>query len=748
MHKKYILKLLYRLTKLFSSQSNASNIDVLREEFQLMFDCFKQLIATNRDALENMTEISEALREGMPVGMTFVRSRCKRVSRNVFSIIDLLNRLSKNSYSKLYEKFREIESRIEPMPGNNPSIDSENFILSLREIDLNYTDQVGEKMSNLGEIHNSLHLNVPQGFIITANAYWHFMELTGLQMEIDEILSTVSPREVDKIDNLSTKIQNLIIDAELPVELEASIVIQIKDIFKKADKTMPFAVRSSAQGEGLPGKSCAGMYLTRLGVYGHEVIKVYKEILASKYGPRAIIYRLNNGINDKDVAMCVGCIPLIKAKCGGVVYSRNPLNIRDKNIQIHSIFGLPSIVVDGSADSDLVVVSRKDPINVIKKEIALKKNQYIFDENRGIIPVELSKPQQSFLSIEEDMAVELAKQVKKIEKHFATSQDIEWVIDKNNSIIFLQSRALLLRECDNHITEDEDIGHVLATGRVTASSGSASGTVHIVNKREDVFNIPENSVLVFKLPVTNWAIGIKRASAIIAEQGGVAGHFANVARELNVPALFGVRDAMRRFKGGEIITVDADRKKIFRGTVEKIIHKPETLQTSIRSKGFRILEKASKHITPLNLLDPGDHTKFTPDNCKSFHDITRFCHEKSIQEMYNFGTKHNFPERSAKRLYVNTPTQFWIIDLADGFKPGAAKGKYIKLKDVVSAPMQALWHGMTTIPWDMPQLDTRGFLEILMESTMNTGLNYSVSSPYTKKNYFMVTRKYCSSHIH
>ena len=122
------------------------------------------------------------------------------------------------------------------------------------------------------------------------------------------------------------------------------------------------SLRSSALGEDALHTSFAGQYRSELNVSSDNLIHAYKEIAASKYSLQAIIYRLNRGIRDEDIDMCVGCMSMINAIAGGVIYSRNPLDVRDERIFIHSVFGLPKSVVDGSVSADLFAVSRNHPL--------------------------------------------------------------------------------------------------------------------------------------------------------------------------------------------------------------------------------------------------------------------------------------------------------------------------------------------------------------------------------------------------
>lgn len=722
-------------------------IEALRTTFQRRYHNFKLLLNANSKALEIMAELEEARSGNKPFGMFFVNARCTAACVNVFRAVELLNELAPEKYSALYESFRTIESKIgEIIRFARRTTGSEPRIIPLASLDITQSNLAGNKLANLGEIHKRLGLPVPNGFAISSRAFQEFLG-GDLQVEIDRLMQSSSPEDMDQVFLLSARIQKQIREAEVPAGLEKEIFDAYNRLKREEGDSLRVAMRSSAVGEDSSRTSCAGLYHSELNVRGENLMRAYKEIVASKYRPEAIMYRINRGIRDEDVDMCVGCMSMVPAKAGGVLYTRNPLDASDERIFIHSAYGLPKAVVDGSVESDAWVVTR-NPLRIEEHHTGQKREKIVCDAKEGIRQMNVPERDRLLPSITDSTVMRLAEIAVQIEEHYGCAQDIEWALNEKGEIVILQCRPVRLPgmvEVQKRQPAKVPASAVIAAGGVTASPGAACGPVFVLRKESEILSFPKGAVLVVKQALPRWAAVLTRASALIAEQGSAAGHLANLAREFGVPAIMGLEGAINRLEDGQMVTVDADGVCVCAGRIEPILADSERSRRLMEgSPVLDVLNRAMECITPLNLLDP-QAIEFRPSSCRTLHDITRFCHEKAVLEMFSFGRDHHFSEKSSKQLMCDgVSMQWWVLNLDDGFKEEMA-GKFVTLDNIASIPMLALWQGITAVPWaGPPALQPGSLVAIMLESARDPAMEPSLPSPYKNRNFFMISKNFCS----
>jgi pyruvate, water dikinase len=727
---------------------DTADVEALRIDFKERYHHFKLLLNANSNALSAMADMEKALSGSYPFSMSFVRSRCTQVSVNVFQMIQHIEKLAPEKYPTLRERFIDIRHQVDSVFKAEKQIPDKRLVIPFKDIHRDMADIVGNKMANLGEIRNKTHFSVPPGFALSTFACEEFFEHNGLQTEIDRKLQAVDGDDLQVLYQLSSEIQQLINRSRIPEDLQEAVREAWQELTGNGEKKIKVALRSSALGEDAAGSSFAGQYLSALNVGFEDFFDAYKEVVASKYGLPAMSYRLSRGIRDEDVLMSVGCMVMVEAVSGGVAYSRNPVDMDDDGIFINAVWGLPKSVVDGSTDCDILVVSRDSPRKIIHSSIADKAGKYVCYPEEGVCRMDLTEDDRRWdPSVTDDQAISLAGIAVSLEEYYGFPVDMEWALDPDGNLFVLQCRPLMLKEKTGEmLPEDEDDEKqkaVIVKGGITASPGAAWGVVHKVEKGADVLRFPQDAVLVTAQALPRWAPLINRAAAVITGQGGFAGHLANVTREFGVPGLYGVSGILEKVNNGEMITVDADRRTVYRGKVDVPRSLAPAKSAMAGSPVYEILRQAFEPIVPLNLLDP-DSRDFTASNCRTLHDITRFIHEKSVQEMFNFGREHHFPERSSKQLFYNVPMQWWILNLDDGFSD-EINGKYVRLENIACVPMLAFWEGFATIPWEgPPALDSGGFASVMFRATANTALTTGVRTKYSDRNYFMISKNFCS----
>ncbi|MFZ0240825.1 MAG: PEP/pyruvate-binding domain-containing protein [Desulfobacterales bacterium] len=726
-----------------------ADVDALRLDFKERYRNFQQLISANNKALDIMAGIELALKGERPFGMTFVRGSATAIAVDVYRMVKKIMLLAPGKYDELVARFNQIQKEIEQILTEKKPLKDDRLILHLNHINKDMADVVGGKMANLGEIRNAVGLRVPPGFVITSAAYQKFFDHNDLRTEINRRLQSADLEDIQQLYTLQASLDRLIVEAGVPPDLVDAILEAWRATEEEAGFEITAALRSSALGEDETGSSFAGMHRSELNISAQNVIQAYKEIVASKYSLQAMTYRMKKGFKDEDIAMCVGCLVMVDALAGGVMYSRNPIDIHDDAIFINSAWGLPKAVVDGTIDCDLFVVSRQPALRVIHQDVKDKDRKFVCYPLEGVCRIDLTADgTRRQPSLFEEQVLALAEMAVRMEAHYGAPQDIEWAIGHAGEIYILQCRPLQqvaatvrsLPQVPRKQREEE----VLIEGGVTASPGAVAGAVHRLERGIDMLAFPEGGILVAREALPRWASLINRAAAVVTEHGSFAGHLANVAREFGVPALFGIAGAMTLLGNGDLVTVDATGKTIYRGRLEYLLAAAEKKQGLMEgSPVYNTLRQVSAFIVPLNLLDPAA-PEFVPKNCRTLHDITRFIHEKSVREMFSFGKEHNFSERSSKQLYYKVPMQWWILNLDDGYRD-EVKGKYVKLENIVSVPMLAFWEGFTAIVWDgPPAIDGKGLMSVMFQSTANTALNTGRRTRFADHNYFMISKNFCN----
>jgi pyruvate,water dikinase len=726
--------------------------DHASERFLARCENFRLLLAANNKALETMAEMTEDSRSGRVFGMAHVRAQVLKVAAAVRQMIERLCRMHPGRYDGLRGAFNRIVLEAEGAMAEGVRQDDGPLVLPMDSIRSAHVNETGSKMALLGEIRGELGIPVPKGFSITASAFRLFMEGSGLDDEINRLIQIADGFELEELRSLERSIRHAINLAAMPLEFEQAVEAECGRL-GGTGRPIRLAVRSSAIGEDSKEASFAGQFLTVLGVAPAGVAEAYRNVVASMYSATAMTYRLTRGLREDGLVMCVGCLEMVDALAGGVVYTRDPLGRHPGAMLVSAVPGLPSEIVDGSSAADTWVVER-ETLALIHAEIGDKTWRSELAPGGGIRRRKLRDEFRWEPSVADATVQAVAAMARRIEAHFGSPQDIEWAMGREGELYILQCRPLTLcAPCEApderasgtagdhaaHPTKDDDAPFALLSGCTPASPGVAVGTIHLV-EGDDMLDFPEGAILLARNARPRLSALLPRAAGLVAENGNATGHLANIAREFGIPALVGATGAVDRLGGVGVVTLNADTGVVYLGRRGQASRERATPAMPPETAVTAALRRVLPHVVPLSLTDP-DSSDFAPESCVSFHDITRFCHEKAVAEMFREGEA---PGAKARRLVGEGALQFWLVDVGGG-TTASGDDEYVGLADVASNAMQALWTGMTAVPWDgPPAVDAGGFMSIVFEASQNPALAPGAANPMAERNYFIVGRNYCN----
>src|SRR3989338_7531882 len=488
-------------------------------------------------------------------------------------------------------------------------------ILWFRELGIKDVSRVGGKNASLGEMYNNLvvkGVNLPNGFATTSEAYFNFLQETGLDKKIKEILENIDVHDLKALQQKGKKVRELILHSILTESLQRDIILAYKELSELyQDENTDVAVRSSATAEDLPGASFAGQQETFLNITGEEnLLEAVKKCIASLFTDRAIAYRQEMGFSHLKVGLSVGVQKMVRSDLAssGVMFSCDTESGFSDVVLINANWGLGENVVLGRVEPDQYYIFettlKTGHKPIIEKKIGSKLMTMIYtkDVKNPIKNTKTSqKNQQSFVLSNEEI-LQLAKWSIIVEDHYKKPMDMEWAKDgKENKLYIVQARPETVQSkrnvnvLEDYVLDKSAAKKVLSRG-MSVGGKIGSGKANKIMSSKDINKFKKGEILVTGMTDPDWVPAMKLASAIITDAGGRTAHAAIISRELGIPCIVGTGNATKVLKTGQPITVDCSQGEhglVYQGLI------PFTVKKTDISK----IEKTKTKIE-MNLGDP------------------------------------------------------------------------------------------------------------------------------------------------
>lgn len=688
-------KLTRRILKKTEPEQSPQNKEAAIKVFRKRYARFRKLLDSNAALAELMADMNSKLGGASLFGLSYVHQSSQQAMTLARRMAASLQAMNPGKHGGLIKALERIEADISEIIGEEAGCQGlcRNLTIGFPLINLSMVDWVGGKCANLGEMLNMAEVPVPRGFAVTVTAFKAFMAHEQLEKDVQKLLGKIKSEDRDSLAAILDEVRERVETAPLPESLAVSLQMALSSAFGNEDARL--AVRSSAQAED-GEKSFAGQFLSELNVRRDQLEDSYRRVVASLFTPAATLYRLHQGIPLSETAMAVACLEMVDALASGVAYSHDPVNLMNETLVINGIWGLGRYVVDGQVNPDLWVFTREEKPVLVRRRAATKDRMLCADADGVLQDMPTPKDKERQLCLSEAEAEELARLVMRLDSHYGGYQDIEWAKTPKGEIIFLQSRPLDTRAGSATGPKPPLLTQypLLIEGGDIASPGVGHGIVVMPKSPAELLHFPKGGILAAAHSSSEYAAVMDKAQAVLAQTGGITGHMATICREFHVPTLLNIPGLMQKLRPGMEITVDAFSGRVYEGKAEELLPlrlelDPVRLQdTPVHS----LLRDASRLILPLNLTDPSS-AAFSPAHCKTVHDVMRYCHEKSYQEMFAISDSAFQAGSVAMKFKAPLPIDLYIIDLDKGTS-AAAGASSVTPEEILSVPLKAMLKGM------------------------------------------------------
>ncbi|WP_419571913.1 phosphoenolpyruvate synthase [Rheinheimera sp.] len=464
----------------------------------------------------------------------------------------------------------------------------QEFVVWYQDLGMHDVPRVGGKNASLGEMISNLAnagVQVPGGFATTAYAFNQFLDQSGLNERIYQLLDGLDVDDVNALAKAGAQIRQWVIDTPFQSEFEQALQQAYQQLVSDSVGDVSFAVRSSATAEDMPDASFAGQQETFLNVRGYEQVhEAVKHVFASLFNDRAISYRVHQGYDHRGVALSAGVQRMVRSdlSSSGVMFSIDTESGFEDVVFVTSSYGLGEMVVQGAVNPDEFYVHKPtvlaDRPAVVRRTLGSKLLQMVYSSDlshgKQVLVQDVAAGKRQQFSLTDAEVQELAKQAIIIEQHYGRPMDIEWAkdgVDGKLYIVQARPETVRSREDSNEMERFQLKGSsaVLTEGRAIGHK-IGSGKAKVLASIADMDQIQPGDVLVTDMTDPDWEPIMKRASAIVTNRGGRTCHAAIIARELGIPAVVGCGDATSRIENGQDVTVscaEGDTGYVYQGVL-------------------------------------------------------------------------------------------------------------------------------------------------------------------------------------
>src|SRR5450830_1959437 len=400
---------------------------------------------------------------------------------------------------------------------------------------------VGGKNASLGELYSTLSkqgVRVPNGFALTADAYWDALTAAKAWERLHALLDDLDKRQVDILAQRAAEAREIVYQATATGPLREQVDAAYRQLEAEYGANLAVAVRSSATAEDLPSASFAGQHESFLNISGaDDLFETCRRCFASIFTDRAISYRVDKGFDHFKVALSVGVMKMVRSDraASGVTFTLDTESGCRDVVFITGVYGLGENIVQGTVDPDEFYVHkptfRQGYRAVLSRSLGGKQMRMVYARGHGRTKnVSVPKSDRERFCITDAEVLALADHAIRIEDHYSSNaghpmpMDIEWAKDADDEQIYIiQARPETVASRRSPTSLEtyslKESAPALVTGRAVGEK-IAFGPVRVIADARELATFRPGEILVAESTSPDWEPVMKIAAAIVTERGG------------------------------------------------------------------------------------------------------------------------------------------------------------------------------------------------------------------------------------
>ena len=721
--------------KVNQSSSGTQDIDIWR--IKALFNNFRKILQLNTLVFEQIAAMDRALGGEYIFDRKFLEDSVRTIASHVHHVTYNLNTLTNNSYIELYDRYQEIRIILDDILAGNTKALSCPPVLPLDSLSWELEPLVGIDLVCLAELRHHPGIKARDGLVITSDSTYAILHNatsaapseTGLSFDLvteslrNSLRSLLAEHQhhrsllsisATRLDGLQGEPRDLG-EFMLKDNGDDSLVILAEDVFPLEQATGNPGQNSPSPRETIcrdkGSSSIEDLFMKGIG----RIVEIAAE-------------RCYTLFPDTEPHFALFLRPASNA------LARGTITTRAAGKTVTPLLTVTAWLPGNRQEMDIHQLRRIYPFEFISSTVTPKNMDRPFPDglqatsltpnhghfHRGsatILPWEIQALAETAMTLERIMGVPVI---------------MHWEYLENGKFVATRLFPFLEKPVEPtvlELTREKENATVLCEGGQVVQSGTAAGTVFHVTQYTNLNEFPIGGVAVAPIATPQLTPILHRASAILTEHGNPIGHLATVARELSLPALFGIPGVLEQLPNGTEVTVDAGHGYVYRGVLNHLLQQSNSENRfSPIDPEYRVLRRLLRFISPLKLVNPDD-PHFSAQNCRSFHDIIHFCHEMAVDELAHFQERR--PGLSGIRttkLHLPGQMDINLLDIGGGLPNGSEQQP--GPADILSEPFAIFLDGLLhpqAVGEELPALGIRDIISSIPRTPQLSKLSPELS---------------------